>query len=138
LAKGTHLAQDTAQVQEQLRLTRQWSPRQWQVIALLLLELHHADQQRHRWRSLITQEVLSDPLLLSMVRLCGVREIVAFAMGAFIGDIKRFSSPAKLVKYVGLNPAFDDSGRAKFGDATTCDASRTPRDSVNTARPRRS
>jgi transposase len=76
--------------------------------------LHHADQQRHRWRSLITQEVLSDPLLLSMVRLCGVREIVAFAMGAFIGDIKRFSSPAKLVKYVGLNPAFDDSGEGKW------------------------
>ena len=113
LAKGTRLAQDTAQVQERLRLTRQWSPRQWQVIQLLLLELHHADQQRHRWRSLITQEVLSDPLLLSMVRLCGVREIVASAMGAFIGDIKRFSSPAKLVKYVGLNPAFDDSGEGK-------------------------
>ena len=114
LAKGTRLAQDTTQVQEQLRLTRQWSPRQWQVIALLLQELHHADQQRLRWHSLITQEVLSDPLLLSMVRLCGVREIVAFALGAFIGDIKRFSSPAKLVKYVGLNPAFDDSGEGKW------------------------
>src|SRR5437870_82818 len=138
LATGMRLAKDSAQVQEQLRRNRQWSPRQWQVIELLLLELHHADEQRQHWRSLITQEVLSDSLLLSMVRLCGVREMVAFAMGAFIGDIKRFSSPAKLVKYVGLNPAFDDSGEGKFGDATTCDASRTPRDSVNTARPRRS
>ena len=45
-----------------------------------------------------------------MVRLCGVREMVAFALGAFIGDIKRFKNPKKLVKYVGLNPAFDDSG----------------------------
>ncbi len=114
LATGMRLAKDTAQVQEQLRQTRQWSARQWQVIELLLLELHHADEQRQHWRSLITQEVLSDSLPLSMVRLCGVREMVAFAMGAFIGDIKRFSSPAKLVKYVGLNPAFDDSGEGKW------------------------
>src|SRR5262245_21060578 len=114
LAKGTRLAQDTAKVQDQLRQTRQWSPRQWQVIEILLLELQHADQQSQHWRSLITQEVLSDPQLPSMVRLYGVREITAFAMGAFIGDIKRFASPAQLVKYVGLNPAFDDSGEAKW------------------------
>ncbi|MEI6394542.1 MAG: transposase, partial [Verrucomicrobiota bacterium] len=31
-------------------------------------------------------------------------------LGAFVGDIKRFANPKKLVKYVGLNPAFDDSG----------------------------
>src|SRR6266567_1683687 len=46
LATGMRLAKDTAQVQEQLRQTRQWSARQWQVIELLLLELHHADEQR--------------------------------------------------------------------------------------------
>jgi hypothetical protein len=78
------------------------------------MELRHADQQRQHWRSLIAQEVLSDPTLLSLVRLCGVREIVAFALGAFIGDIKRFADPKKLVKYVGLNPAFDDSGEARW------------------------
>src|SRR5437867_9235107 len=53
-------------------------------------------------------------MLLSMVRLCGVLEMVAFALGAFIGDIKRFANPAKLVKYIGLNPAFDDSGEAQW------------------------
>ena len=42
-----------------------------------------------------------------------MREIIAFALGAFIGDIKRFA-PKKLVKYVGLNPAFDDSGQAEW------------------------
>ena len=114
LATDTRLAQDTAKVQEQLRQVRQWSPRQWQVIEILLLELHHADQQRQHWHSLIAQEVLSDTQLLSMVRLYGVREITAFALGAFIGDIKRFAAPAKLVKYIGLNPAFDESGEAKW------------------------
>jgi transposase len=102
------------QAEEQLRQARQWSARQWQVIELLLLELRHAQQQRERWHSLMAQEVLEDPELLAIVRLCGVREITAFALGAFIGDIKRFANPKKLVKYVGLDPAFDDSGESQW------------------------
>ena len=58
--------------------------------------------------------MLAEPELLSLVRLCGVREVVAFALGAFIGDIQRFAHPKKLVKYVGLNPAFDDSGDSEW------------------------
>jgi transposase len=108
LAKGPQAAED------QLRKTRDWSPRQWQVIEGLLMELRHADEQRTHWRSLIAQEVLADPQLLSLVRLCGVREMVAFALGAIVGDIHRFADPKKLVKYIGLNPAFDDSGEGKW------------------------
>jgi len=93
-----------------LQTAREWSPRQWQVLEGLLMELRHAEEQRRHWRSLIAQEVLEDPELLSIVRLCGVREMVAFALGAFIGDIHRFAKPGSLVKYFGLNPAFDDSG----------------------------
>lgn len=102
------------QTEQQIRKARTWSARQWQVIEVLLLELHHADEQRQRWRSLIAQEVLTDPQLLAMVRLCGVREVVAFAVGAFIGDIKRFAHPKKLVKYAGLDPVFDDSGQSEW------------------------
>jgi transposase len=105
---------DDADAEDRLRKSRSWSPRQWQVLDLLLRELRHADDQRQQWRSLIAQEVLADPQLLSIVRLCGVREIVAFALGAFIGDINRFAHPKKLVKYVGLNPAFDDSGEGEW------------------------
>jgi transposase len=114
LKKGTRLAKGTQEVQEQIRRSRDWSSRQWQVIEGLLLELRHAEEQRRHWRSLIAQEVLSDPQLLSIVRLCGVREMVAFALGAFVGDIKRFTEPKKLVKYIGLNPAFDDSGETQW------------------------
>ena len=113
LKKGTSLA-SSPQAELTLRALRDWSPRQWQVIEGLLLQLRHADQQRAHWRSLIAQEVLADPQLLSIVRLCGVREIVAFALGAFIGDIQRFAHPKQLVKYVGLNPAFDDSGESEW------------------------
>jgi hypothetical protein len=58
--------------------------------------------------------VLAEPEILSLVRLCGVREIIAFALAAFIGDVHRFATPKKLVKYVGLNPAFDDSGNSEW------------------------
>jgi len=113
LKKGTHLVQ-VGLVEEQIRSARDWSARQWQVIQILLEELRHANQQREQWRSLIAQEVLSDPDLLALVRLCGVREMVSFTLGAFIGDIGRFSHPKKLVKYAGLNPAFDDSGNSQW------------------------
>jgi transposase len=113
LKAGTRLTQ-TGEVEPQLRQAREWSARQWQVIEILLAELCHANQQRQLWRSLIAQEVLAQPELLSIVRLCGVREVVAFALGAFVGDIQRFANPKKLVKYVGLNPAFDDSGESEW------------------------
>jgi transposase len=112
LKAGTCLTQ--SEVGLQIRKARPWSARQWQVIEILLVDLQHADQQRQHWRSLIAQEVLAEPELLSLVRLCGVREVVAFALGAFIGDIRRFAHPKKLVKYVGLNPAFDDSGSSEW------------------------
>jgi transposase len=110
---GINLAEGEAGA-EQIRAARKWSPRQLQVLDILLLELRHAQGQRQHWQSLIAQEVLADPLLLSMVRLCGVRDQVAFALGAFVGDIQRFANPRKLVKYVGLNPAFDDSGEEQW------------------------
>jgi transposase len=109
LKKGTPLASGPA-MEEHLRSLREWSPSQWMVITGFLLELRHAEEQRAHWRSLIAQEVLQDPQLLALVRLCGIRDIIAFALGAFIGDIQRFATPRKLVKYLGLNPAFDDSG----------------------------
>jgi len=113
LKRGTRLT-EPGEAEPQLRQARSWSVRQWQVIEIYLADLRHADQQRQHWHQLIAQEVLAQPELLALARLCGVREIIAFALGAFIGDIKRFAHPKKLVKYVGLNPAFDDSGASEW------------------------
>jgi len=113
LKPGTRLT-ELGPAELQLRQARPWSWRQWQVIEIYLAELRHADQQRQHWHHLIAQEVLVEPEILSLVRLCGVREITAFALAAFIGDIQRFAHPKKLVKYVGLNPAFDDSGASEW------------------------
>lgn len=113
LAKGLSLAKDTSG-RDAIAKAKEWSPRQWQVLEGMLMELAHADQQRTHWRSFIAGEVLQDPFLLSMVRLCGIRDVIAFSLGAIIGDIGRFEKPGKLVKYVGLNPAFDDSGEGEW------------------------
>ena len=113
LKKGTRLSQ-APQAEELLRSTHDWSAREWQVLEGMLMQLRHAEQQRRHWRSLIAQEVLDDPELLALVRLCGVRDVVAFALGALVGHISRFATPKKLVKYVGLNPAFDQSGQQKW------------------------
>lgn len=112
LKPGTALTQATAE--PIVRALKPWTPWQWQIIAGLLLELRQAEEVRAHWRSLIAQEVLSDPKLLSIVRLCGVRDVIAFALGAIIGDIHRFAHPKKLVKYVGLNPAYDHSGEGQW------------------------
>ena len=99
---------------ELIRAARDWSPSKWQVIEIKLADLEHALASEARWASLQAQEVVQDPQLLSLVRLCGIRDVVAFAVGAVIGDIQRFAEPKKLVKYVGLNPAFDDSGEGNW------------------------
>ncbi len=114
LPKGSPLAKTTPLAQQHIGQAKDWSPCQWQLIEGMLLELRQAEEQRQHWRSLIAREVLADPQLLSIVRLCGVREMIAFALGALIGDIHRFAHPKKLVKYIGLNPAFDDSGEGQW------------------------
>jgi transposase len=114
LPRGIRLSSPTGQIRKLLQSLKEWSDKQWQVIEIMLLDLQHADQQRAKWRSLIAQEVADDPLLLSLMRLCGVRVLVAFALGAIVGDIGRFASAKALVKYVGLNPAFDHSGNNKW------------------------
>jgi transposase len=117
---GVRLDKPLAVALEQGRLTKQLkeagklSAPQQLVLEIYESDLCQAQQQRGRWVSLMAQEVLTDPQMLSLVRLCGVRDIVAFSVVAIVGDIKRFATPKKLVKYVGLNPAFDDSGEEQW------------------------
>jgi transposase len=89
---------------------RAWNPTQLQVLEIHLLGLEHQIELEARLSSLLAQQVLEDPRLLELTRLCGIRDVIAFAIGAIVGDVTRFPSPRSLVKYVGLNPAFDDSG----------------------------
>ena len=105
---------DEATAWQKIRAARTWEPSQERLLTGLMLEVQAASQQRQHWQRVIATEVLADPLLLSLTRLCGVRDIVAFACGALIGDINRFARPKSLVNYIGLNPRFDDSGEGNW------------------------
>lgn len=88
-----------------------WNPMQTQILEIRLLDLEYHIELERRLASLVAQQVLQDPKLLELTRLTGIRDVIAFAIGAVVGDINRFKSPKSLVKFVGLNPAFDDSGK---------------------------
>jgi transposase len=52
----------------------------------------------------IAEEVIEDPSVKRLLTITGINIIVAAGLVSAIGDIRRFSSPQKLVSYVGLNP----------------------------------
>lgn len=113
---GVRLVSKAPVLEQQTLITKErtWSARQGQVLEGFFLELRHAHEQRAHWSSLIAQEVICDERLLSLVRLCGIRDVIAFSLGAIVGDIERFESPKKLVAYAGLYPSFDDSGNGEW------------------------
>jgi transposase len=87
-----------------------WTPMQTLVLTDELEVFQQAEVRRKRLRARIAEEVASDPGILKMIRLLGVRDKVAFALAAFIGNIERFESPRKLVAFFGLNPRVSRSG----------------------------
>src|SRR5258708_14119326 len=64
---------------------------------------------------MMAQEVANGPQLLGLVRLMGVRQIIACAIAAVVGEISRFANPKKLVAYIGLAPNVDESGNRERG-----------------------
>jgi len=92
---------------------RAWSPLQVQLLNEHFQSVDKEAAARKRLYLLICQEVSQDPLMLRMMNLMGVSIINAFALLATIGDVHRFSSPEKLVAYIGLNPGQKTSGEGK-------------------------
>jgi transposase len=58
----------------------------------------------------LAQTDLEDPQVRRLMTITGVNATVAMSVLAAIGDIKRFSSPQKLVSSFGLNPKVRQSG----------------------------
>jgi len=58
----------------------------------------------------IAKSSLDDAAIARLITITGVNLTVAAGLMAAIGDIRRFSSPQKLVSYVGLNPRVRQSG----------------------------
>ena len=105
---------DEPTAQAQIRQAKEWSLTSWAILETYLAEIQAAREVRQKWEQVMALEVLNDPLLLSLTRLCGIRHITAFATGAILGQIQRFPRPKSLVNYLGLHPCFDDSGNGEW------------------------
>ena len=53
----------------------------------------------------LAARALTDPAVKRLMTIGGVNAVVAWSVLAAIGDMHRFSSPEKLVSYLGLNPS---------------------------------
>ena len=111
LPKGTRLT--LRSTQEQILQDPRWSPLQRSLLQGLFGDMQHAHVRRVELRRTLTEEVLTDPTLRSLVRLFGISEVLAFAVGAIVGDIHRFRTAKQLVAYIGLNPRVLESGTFK-------------------------
>ena len=58
----------------------------------------------------VAQGAIGNPSIERLITITGVNLTVAAGLVAAIGDIRRFTSPQKLVSYVGLNPRVRQSG----------------------------
>jgi transposase len=89
---------------------RAWTPMQVVLLKDMMTAFREAETRRTQFRQIIAEEVAGDPGVLKMIRLLGIRDRVAFALAAFIGNIDRFATPKKLTTYFGLNPKVIESG----------------------------
>ena len=113
LPRGTRLTENSGRVR--VLGLHPWSEVQKVLLEQMIEELAGAEQRRRQLASLMAQTVSSDPGLLRLLRLLGVRHIIAFAIGAVVGDVSRFANPKKLVAYLGLTPTVERSGTATRG-----------------------
>jgi transposase len=90
-----------------------WKPEQRELLQGLFEDMNHAHARRVELRRTIARQVANDPTLRILLRLFGVREILAFSIGAIIGDIRRFRTAKQLVAYIGLNPRVAESGTSE-------------------------
>jgi len=110
LCRVTHLRLTRSDALARLLALKPWTELQRVILADLIQTFQQAEERRARLRALIAEEVARDPQVLKLIRLLGVRHLVAFALVAFIGQIERFANPRKLVAYIGLNPGVSRSG----------------------------
>ena len=108
LEKGFRLSHPTAI--GRLCTLKKWSPGQTMLLEQLHTGLVAARVRRSKLRRYMAQEVLDEPQLLRLTRLCGISLITLYGLSAAIGDITRFSHSRKLVAYLGLNPSVCQTG----------------------------
>jgi transposase len=83
---------------------------QKRTIARHLGELDRIGAELAELDKALAKQALRDDRVRRLMTIGGVNAVVAMSVLAAIGDITRFSSPEKLVSYLGLNPRVRQSG----------------------------
>lgn len=83
------------------------------VLSDLLEDYTSAKARAEKYRRAIGEIALREPLMQRAMQAVGVGAVTAFALAAFIEDVRRFPSAKKLVAYLGLNPVVCESGTAR-------------------------
>jgi transposase len=83
---------------------------QKRTIARHLGELDRIGAELAELDRALAKQALRDDRVRRLMTIGGVNAVVAMSVLAAIGDITRFSSPEKLVSYLGLNPRVRQSG----------------------------
>lgn len=83
---------------------------QKRTIARHLGELDRIGAELAELDKVLANEALGDDRVRRLMTIGGVNAVVAMSVLAAIGEITRFSSPEKLVSYLGLNPRVRQSG----------------------------
>jgi transposase len=108
LPKGANL--NTPRAQRLIWAARRWTPAQELLLRQGFADLAQGREKQAQLKELMAREILQTPELLQLLRIFGLRHIAVYAIAAYIGEIRRFGSPKKLVAYIGLNPRVDQSG----------------------------
>jgi len=90
-----------------------WTEEEAFHVDMLLGEYGHACEVREKYLARIERTVAGNLEMTKVMQVLGVRFVVAFALVAFIEDIRRFPEAKKLVAYIGLNPRVSDSGKSE-------------------------
>lgn len=80
------------------------------MVASLLRQLDFTGEELRLVDAELAQVALDEPDVRRLMTIPGVDMAVAMAIRATVGDFSRFSSPAKLVSYIGLDPKVRQSG----------------------------
>lgn len=78
----------------------------------LLLEYQHALERSREFYRQICRAILGNESMTRVLQVPGIGLVTAFALVAYVEDVHRFSTPSKLVAYVGLNPCVNSSGES--------------------------
>lgn len=87
-----------------------WDETQKLLVSNYCEAVRRAEEQRQALRRAMARLICKDERMLRLMKILGIREVLAFALVATIGDIDRFASPKKLAAFLGVVMRRDKSG----------------------------